>query len=413
MFHRGEFLIIFKPFSRANFTALWTGQFLSRLGDVIFNVLLPLIIYRNTNSLNYIGVVMGALIIPQIVLLPFSGMLIDRISRKLIMILADFFRILLLCFLIFLNETSDFEINYIIICVILFGAMDALFKPAYAAVRAEVHTDEIRNSANSLTQIGFQIISFVGPALAGLLYNSISISILFVIDAFTFLISAVSIMWLKLGTKPKRKYKLQWSIKGFAREYKEGLNIIFNNSWLYSTILIFSLVNIAYAGIYKVLVPWFVEEHLLLNSLSYGIIISFSGGGGILTAIFFGMNNKIKKRGKLAYLGVLITGISLFCFSIVDYFPLLCVLAAISGSGVMLFGLIWENSLQEIVPLDDYGKVASIDMLGSITLLPIGYIFSAWLANIFNGVISIMSQALMIVVCALIMLNTKSVKQYQ
>ena len=70
------------PFKSVSFKSLWIGQSFSRLGDCIMLVMLPVIVYSITGSALTMGFVMTLIMIPQIVLTPFTGIIADRISRK-------------------------------------------------------------------------------------------------------------------------------------------------------------------------------------------------------------------------------------------------------------------------------------------------------------------------------------------
>jgi len=52
--------------------------------------------------------------------------------------------------------------------------------------------------------------------------------------------------------------------------------------------------------------------------------------------------------------------------------------ALVNGIGLQVFSLIWTNTMQELVPREQLGRVASIDMLGSFALLPVGYALAGW-----------------------------------
>lgn len=404
---------VLKSLNNRNFNALLVGQSLSRFGDVIFNTILPLLVYNITNSLNYTGIVLAASILPQIFLLPFTGVVVDKIPRKFIMCFTDCGRIIVLAYLISMSQFSTLKINSLIIGIILFGVMDSFFKPAYAALRAEVHVQEIRNSANSLTQIVFQTINLVGPAFGGLLYSYMSISFVFLIDLATFIISFISLLSIKSEEKYSGKLNNTWSMQMILEEYRSGLSIIIKTKWIYLTIIAFSIANIAYSGIYKVLLPWFVEDFLSLQSTYYGVLISFSGIGGLLAALIFGMKKRWEKRGIWAYLGIFMTGLSLFNFSYLHNFGMLCFLSALSGAGIMLFGLIWETSLQELVPSQDYGKVSSLDMLGSFTLMPLGYILTSKLAESTSGIIALSLEGAVLALLALSMLSIRAIRTFE
>lgn len=53
---------------------------------------------------------------------------------------------------------------------------------------------------------------------------------------------------------------------------------------------------------------------------------------------------------------------------------------------MMMFALIWETSLQELVPIESFGRVSSLDLLGSYALLPLGYLLVGWLADYRGGI---------------------------
>ncbi|MFK4429351.1 hypothetical protein ABH962_000700 [Bacillus sp. RC54] len=78
--------------------------------------------------------------------------------------------------------------------------------------------------------------------------------------------------------------------------------------------------------------------------------------------------------------------------------PALIGLMAIEGFGMMIFGLIWETSLQELVPEEAFARVASLDMLGSFALLPLGYVVVGWLATVIGGEITIITLAILVLV---------------
>ncbi|MNJ62827.1 hypothetical protein D3C77_586820 [compost metagenome] len=87
----------------------------------------------------------------------------------------------------------------------------------------------------------------------------------------------------------------------------------------------------------------------------------------------------------IAYSGALISGLALLLMAFTSSAFGLCALFALEGFGIMLFALIWETSLQELVPQEAFGRVASLDMLGSFALLPVGYITIGWLADLIGG----------------------------
>jgi hypothetical protein len=79
----------------------------------------------------------------------------------------------------------------------------------------------------------------------------------------------------------------------------------------------------------------------------------------------------------------------------------------------MCFGLIWEVSLQELVSPEAYGRVASLDMFGSYSLLPVGYFVTGWLAEVVGGLATLEIWACSILLLAGITLLVPSIRKFQ
>lgn len=97
---------------------------------------------------------------------------------------------------------------------------------------------------------------------------------------------------------------------------------------------------------------------------------------------------------------------------LVDHAALLIALMVVVGAGNMLFGLIWETSLQELVAPEVFGRVASIDMVGSFALLPVGYLMTGWLAELIGGVATILSLSGLVIVAHLLILLVPEIRKY-
>ena len=139
--------------------------------------------------------------------------------------------------------------------------------------------------------------------------------------------------------------------------------------------------------------------------------MAFSGGGAVIAALIFGGKELWHKRGLLAYGGVLMSGIALLIMPFISWHALIF-LMAIEGFGMMIFGLIWETSLQELVPEEAFGRVASLDMLGSFALLPLGYVVVGWLATVIGGEITIITLASLVILTIGIALSVPSIRRF-
>lgn len=380
-----------------HFKFLWIGQLLSTLGSSITMVILPVVVYSLTGSTVVMGMTMAMYMLPNILALPFAGLVVDQFDRVKLMLFTDIIRCVLMLLLATLIFMDVLTIPLLYVLVALYGLMAGIFQPAYSAVRAKVFVPEIRNAANALTQMSNQGIRLIGPALGGLIVSVASAGIGFGLDAVTYLLSFFCLLFLS-EIKFKKVKHIEKRKIDYKQEFMEGVFVLKSHPWLWITILVFSFINICYAGIIVVLIPWLFNVHHHFEAYVYGLRMASSGVGAVIAALIFGGKERWHKRGLLAYGGVLISGCALLIMPFIAWAPALIGLMAIEGFGMMIFGLIWETSLQELVPEEAFGRVASLDMLGSFALLPLGYVVVGWLATVIGGEITIITLAILVLV---------------
>lgn len=225
------------------------------------------------------------------------------------------------------------------------------------------------------------------------------------------MLSFLCLLFLK-EIKFKKVKPIEKSKIDYKQEFMEGILVLKSHPWLWITILVFSFVNICYAGVIVVLIPWLFNVHHHFEVYVYGLGMAASGAGAVIAALIFGGRQRWHKRGLLAYGGVLISGMALLIMPFVSWAPTLIGLMAIEGFGIMIFGLIWETSLQELVPEEAFGRVASLDMLGSFALLPLGYVVVGWLATVIGGKITIIMLAILVLITIGMALSVPSIRRF-
>lgn len=382
------------PFVKSQaFPYLWLGHLISFLGSSVTMVILPVLVYSLTGSTTTMGIVMSAYMLPNVIMLPFAGRIVDRYDRIGIMLLTDLLRFLIMTGTAVLSLTDVLNIPVLLLLMGGYGLLDGLFQPAYAAVRASIFTPDIRIAANSLSQMTTQAVRLVGPALGGLLITKWPSGIGFGIDALTYLISLVCLLYLRRALSRSSSGESLSAPKAslspgadWKEDFKEGIAVLRSHPWLWITILAFCFVNICFTGVTSVLLPWLFKVHHGWEPYLYGLAVTFSGVGALLAGLIFGMRGEWKRRGLIAYGGAFIGGIALFSLCFAPSPGIAIALFALEGFGIMFFSMIWEISLQDLVPQEAFGRVASLDMMGSFALLPVGYIVVGWTADRIGGV---------------------------
>ncbi|MDQ7096730.1 MFS transporter [Desulfosporosinus sp. PR] len=403
---------LLSPLRSRQFTMLWMGQTFSQFGDAILWVTIPLAVYSMGRSTLQMGLVMALLILPQVVLLPFTGLLVDRASRSLLMMTTDISRGLLVAVIAVLAGTHRLTMPLLYAFVLLYGVMDSLFQPAYSAARSQIFTPDVRNAANGLTQVSQQVAKLLGPAAGGLIVGLASLAVGFWVDAATFLISIVSLAFLRLDSPERISNREASGLRHFAHELTGGYQELRKHQWLWVGIIAAAFINIASSGVTTILLPWLIKVHLGMSDAVYGLIASTSGLGGILCALVYGRRQRWRKRGLVNYGSMLGIGMARLVLIFARTPLVLMAISAAYGACLMIMSLTWQGSLQELVAPEAFGRVASLDMFGSFALLPVGSLFTGWLAIKIGGIKTIIVSALLIILGATTLLCLPKIRHF-
>lgn len=291
-----------------------------------------------SHSTLVMGWIMGLLMLPQVILLPFAGIIVDRMSRSRLMIITEFIRFALVSILASLSLLHHLDVTTLFVFVVMYGMMDALFQPAYSAARAQIFTADIRSAAISLTQISQEFARLIGPIIGGVIAGFISVGAGFAIDAAMLLISVVTLTFLRIE-KPPYKSNSSPTLRNFTRDLLGGVAEIRKHPWLWITILAFTIINIASTGVTAILLPWLIKVHLSLPATSYGLVNSAAGVGAMIAAFFYGRKSVHRHRGYIGYICILINAAAFICLAFVDTTVELMGLMAVANGAIMNFNL--------------------------------------------------------------------------
>ncbi|GGH79346.1 MFS transporter [Pullulanibacillus pueri] len=357
-------------------------------------------------------------LLPTVILLPFTGVLVDKLHRVKLMMTSDLIQGFLAILITILVLSDHLSMVWLWGYAIVTGTMSAVFQPAYSALRQQVFTPDIRGAANSLTQLGMQGMRLIGPSIGGVLISLFTAAIVFGIDGLTFIISFIFLLFIKVAcatkrVKPTGKLENQPRLKTFGKDLLGGFVELKKHAWLWVTISAFAIINVCTSGVVVVILPWLINVHYEYSSSIYGLVVSASGVGSLIGGLLFGLKKTWRHRGILAYLGMSLEALSLFLMVEISWVPGLLMVIALGGMGSMFFGIIWETSLQELVPEEAFGRVVSLDILGSIGLMPLGYLFTGWLAEVIGGVKTSILLASVMTVIIMAALSIPAVRRFE
>ena len=370
-------MALFRALTHRSFALLWVGQTISRVGDHLYQVALAWWVLEKTGSALAMGTVLTFSMVPMLLFVLIGGVAVDRLPRVRLLLISDLGRGIAAAGVAWLALSGRLEIWHIYGASLLFGLADAFFQPAYLALVTELTPVSALTSANSLTSLSMQAGRIVGPALGAALVGLGGTTLAFAGNALSFFAAALLVLpLLRLSTAPAPRPSQ--GMGGIGRDLREGLAVVAGSPILWVTILLFSLTNITLAAPFAVALPFLVKDHLHGDVRTLGLLYAVFPIGYVLGGLWMGRYPRLRWRGLVSYGGAIVAGLGLAVLGANVPLAVILLAALINGAALEVFGLIWTNILQTVVPGDKLGRVASFDMLGSFMLLPIGYGLTGW-----------------------------------
>jgi MFS family permease len=373
----------FRALNVRQFALVWSGQAISQIGDRVFQIALAWWVLEKTGSAVAMGSVFIFSTLPLLLFLLIGGVLVDRLPRLWLMLLSDLVRAGVMIIISILAYRDTLTIWHIYLLIMVSGFAEAFFQPAYRALVPEITPETDLTSANSLTSLSSQAAGIIGPAIGAWIVTLGGTPLAFTLDAASFLIANLFLIpIMHLATTPNPGADKSQGILG---DLREGLNTVLGTPWLWVTIGIAGVSNIAYAGPMEVGLPFLLGKARGAGVELLGLFYTAASVGSLLAAFGLGNLPRLRHRGLILYGAWIIIG--LMVISIGLPIPDLEILGAslIIGACNTILGLVWVNTLQQTVPHNLLGRVSSVDFLGSYILLPIGYGIGGWSVGVLGA----------------------------
>ena len=256
---------------------LWLGQLLSSFGDTLHYIALVVLVVELTGRGLAVAGLVAAEVVPVLVLGPVAGVVIDRFSRKGVLIAADLFRAMLVFTLLW-----PWGVWHAYLVAAGLAAGNTFFNPTVQAVIPALTSEEQRLAANSVAWSTGRLVQILASASAGGLIALIGTDAAFAVNATTFAVSAALIARLRI---PARTASLDAGTKrglgSYFADARAGLFYALQDRFVSRLLGVKALASFATGATGAMLVV-LSERHLGLPASEFAWLIAAIGAGALL-----------------------------------------------------------------------------------------------------------------------------------
>ena len=324
------------------FRLFWSASAISLFGDHLTFVAMPWLVLKLTGDPLAMGTVIAVAAVPRALFMLFGGAFSDRWSPRLVMLLSNFFRFLLISLLAALTFFDAITLSMLVVIAFCFGLADAFLFPAASAMPPRLLESEQLAAGNSLLQGTMQLTLVLGPMVGGGLIamlgadagdeggltDRFALATVFALDALTFVLALTLLLFVKERFPPPAQV-----VESILVSIVDGLRWAWRDVPLRTFMLLMAALSLVFRGPFMVGVPALANTHLAEGAAAYGTILSALGIGSIIGAIIAGSRKPLGNQwlGRLLLIDFVVFGAILVMMSVVHDLVVIASVVLVAG----------------------------------------------------------------------------------
>ncbi|NWG19940.1 MAG: MFS transporter [Chloroflexi bacterium] len=365
-----------------DFRLLWIGELVSITGTQMRNVAIVWQIYQvaladgSVKPEIALGLIGLARVIPLVLTAFFSGLVADRVERRKIIMLTSWAA--LGCSVV-LAVTGGMErppLPLIYAMVAIASVAGAFELPARQAITPNLVAPQHLPNALSLNIIAWQIATVVGPALAGILIATIGVTLVYWIDAATFLAVVAAALMMRTRNIPARTEPVS------LQAALAGLRFVFSNRMIAATMLLDFFAT--FFGATSTMLPIFADQVLGVGPAQLGWMFAAPSVGAVIAAMLL-TGIRIRRQGIVLLTAVTMFGICVALVGLSRSLPL--TLLALAGTGAAdTVSMVIRGTIRQLLTPDALrGRMVAVNMIFFAGGPQLGETNTGFIASIFGA----------------------------
>ena len=365
-----------------DFTLVWWGQVVSQIGDGVSKLALLWFVYSITGSPLKTSVIGLLQTVPAIVLAPVIGVAVDRLPKKILLIVSDLVRALVLGLIPCWMAADTFTVSHLYILVTLHAVATAVFGPALTAAVPSLVAPSQYTSANALLQSTTSLGIIMGPALSGIGIAALSSQDVLCLNAATYVVAAACFVPIRFA-RPTLRLVKEPAVTSMLHDLADGVRYVMAGQPVFVLLTATAALYTFATSAFTTLFPVFGRKLLDLGPVEVGYLWSMLGVGLLITSLALTAISawSIKRRAAMIIASSAVSGAALMAIVGAKQQATAALLLGLVGAGIGVLTPVAWSVLQEMTPPHLLGRALAFYTMGAMTSAMGGISFFGWMTG--------------------------------
>lgn len=390
--------------NNAAFRHFWLAQVSSQIGDRIHTLAVLWLVYDWTRSGTALGLVMVASTLPAILIAPWTGYVADRHDRRMVAIVADGVRAVLVLVLAVLALLDRLDMTLLVLVTALISLASAFFNPAALAMIPQLVAPAELTRANSIGQLSANASGALGFLAGSGLIAIIGVPAAFLTNACSFLFSATFLSRIA-RQRPERA-----AATSMVQSLREGWLTVRSIPVVVRLLPPLVIINFLFSSLI-VLIPIFAEGSFDSGPGGMGTLLGTYTAGMLLAALVVGNVRISTSVATLVGTSLLMVATAFLAMGLFASFAVFVVGLLLIGLGLNGINICLITLFQRLIPESALGKFFSLLMALSLSAQPLAFGFTGWLSDHVDPATLLLACAAAMFACAIYSVQARALRE--
>ena len=337
-----------------DFVLLLQGNIVSTIGDLMYSVAIGYWVYRQTGSSALMGIMSSISMFVTMFLSPFSGSIVDKCSRKWVLVGMDIMQGVVMLIIGLLAYLDRLSIAGVLIAAFLAAMGSVFYAPAVSTLMIDIIPHDDMTRGQSIFSGSNALINMVGTAFSGVMVAFLGVPLIVILNGLSNMYSAASELFIHVPRTVQQGTRV--SFRSVLRDSGEAVRTIFSDRFLRLFVPFALILNLLGAGPLTLVLPFCMEKGFTVDM--YGYLMSVWTAGSLICVLLLGVVKlKPKTRFWVQAVGFASSVVFFGLTYLSKQFVTMCIMAFLASVSNCAGNTIFSASLMLALPEENRGAI--------------------------------------------------------